>query len=556
MKRPGFLGLVEGIRRFLDARGKHLAVLAALPDAAEGDASDPNTTEANSEAALLVAEPDAPSVEEVSVGRFSLVGLTQVKEALGSRWPRLEANVRALTETVIRAHLEEGDAFEKSEDTGYLVLFARLGSAEADRRCKDISDEIGRRLVAASGGLLGGLELVRAEVPAESLSLGPPDRILDAALAVGQRTWFEPEAYLPPGYGGQAGRWALERPRLDVASSYAQPPPGDVFVAEPSYAEWGTFGWDGGPGGLPFGEAGYPAGAVEAPEAPSFSGGGRAYIHGLGGLNGPPTGPPSAPVVAIKRRLSAGSGFAERGGHKPGEVYWSYAPVWDFAQSTLIRYRLTAVMDGRTVHPHPGDYRDLAHVTLFENDLEALRRALAQLQQLGALGRRFPIVCPIHHTSTVLDSRCSLILHELSSLPMELRKLLTIEIVQSDQPATSRELDEFTRLLRGRHVSVAALMRLRTSTKAHISPAVGMITTDVALVDEPETLVIRRLDALADRVLRGRQECGVYGLNSRSLVVAASASGFRFLAGGAVHQEVDSIDKALRFTPMDLYKAG
>jgi len=49
-------------------------------------------------------------------------------------------------------------------------------------------------------------------------------------------------------------------------------------------------------------------------------------------------------------------------------------------------------------------------------------------------------------------------------------------------------------------------------------------------------------------------ERSAYGLASRSLVLGAIGAGFRFLSGPAIHADVSSPAKAVRFDPLDLYR--
>src|SRR5690606_18075558 len=64
--------------------------------------------------------------ESVSGARFGLVGLTDLREHLGERWPELAERVHGLAQTVISRHLTRGDVFDAHGEDGYVVLFAQL----------------------------------------------------------------------------------------------------------------------------------------------------------------------------------------------------------------------------------------------------------------------------------------------------------------------------------------------------------------------------------------------------------------------------------------------
>src|ERR1700689_295325 len=64
--------------------------------------------------------------ESISGAHFSLVGLGELREQLGDRWPQLAARVHDLAEAVIRRHLTRGDVFDAHGEDGYVILFTQL----------------------------------------------------------------------------------------------------------------------------------------------------------------------------------------------------------------------------------------------------------------------------------------------------------------------------------------------------------------------------------------------------------------------------------------------
>jgi hypothetical protein len=80
-----------------------------------------------------------------------------------------------------------------------------------------------------------------------------------------------------------------------------------------------------------------------------------------------------------------------------------------------------------------------------------------------------------------------------------------------------------------------------------------MATMDASHFTGTEAARIPVFEKHADRTHTAKLECGVWGLNTRSMVVAAASSGIRHLAGSAIAEEVHSLSHALRFSPVDLY---
>lgn len=160
-----FLGLREGIRRFLALEEPGGA--AAAPSAAEPEVGAP------------AARPTEVR-EFVSAGRFGLIGLQDLRETLGPRWPALRERVSVLAEAVISRHLQPGDVFELQEDGAYVVLFARLNKAEADFKCRVIGKEITQKLLGSDSVRLADVSSVAVEVSRSALASGSADSLEDA----------------------------------------------------------------------------------------------------------------------------------------------------------------------------------------------------------------------------------------------------------------------------------------------------------------------------------------------------------------------------------------
>jgi hypothetical protein len=123
--------------------------------------------------------------ESVAGAHFSLVGLGELKEELGDRWPQLAARVHELAEVVIRRHLTRGDVFDAHGEEGYVILFTQLTEAQAAFKCRVIAKEIAAKLLGAdwAGQSTDGrvFELTVAALTAPSF-----DEALGDAIAKGR----------------------------------------------------------------------------------------------------------------------------------------------------------------------------------------------------------------------------------------------------------------------------------------------------------------------------------------------------------------------------------
>lgn len=80
-------------------------------------------------------------------GKVQLVGLADVRAAIGERWPELADRSFQAAEHILRRHLSPTDVFSRTADDGFLVCFTELGEAEAQFKARTIATEIRDKLV-------------------------------------------------------------------------------------------------------------------------------------------------------------------------------------------------------------------------------------------------------------------------------------------------------------------------------------------------------------------------------------------------------------------------
>ncbi|MBV8526312.1 MAG: PAS domain-containing protein [Acetobacteraceae bacterium] len=89
----------------------------------------------------------APSKHFQVAGKLRLVGLEEVRAALGAEWDRLAERAVQTAEHVLRSRLSPGDTFSRTDDHGLLICFANASEEEASFRAAAIGQEIQRRLI-------------------------------------------------------------------------------------------------------------------------------------------------------------------------------------------------------------------------------------------------------------------------------------------------------------------------------------------------------------------------------------------------------------------------
>jgi PAS domain S-box-containing protein len=96
---------------------------------------------------LATPSPDAKPMRAVIAGKIKLVGLEEVKTALGDRWPATAERAMASAEQIIRRRCGPRDTFSRSTDSGFLICFADLSEADASFRAAMIAKDIRHHLI-------------------------------------------------------------------------------------------------------------------------------------------------------------------------------------------------------------------------------------------------------------------------------------------------------------------------------------------------------------------------------------------------------------------------
>ncbi len=82
-----------------------------------------------------------------SAGRIQLLGLDEVRLALGDRWPKVAERAMATAEAVLKKRCGPQDSYSRVDDTSFLVCFGGLSETESTFRAATIGREIRDRLI-------------------------------------------------------------------------------------------------------------------------------------------------------------------------------------------------------------------------------------------------------------------------------------------------------------------------------------------------------------------------------------------------------------------------
>jgi len=80
-------------------------------------------------------------------GNIHLVGLQRIKDRLASEWDRVAERAQDVAQKVIQRHSKPDDIFTRYDELSFLIIFADMTPEQAQLKCIEIGEEIGKRLL-------------------------------------------------------------------------------------------------------------------------------------------------------------------------------------------------------------------------------------------------------------------------------------------------------------------------------------------------------------------------------------------------------------------------
>jgi hypothetical protein len=260
----------------------------------------------------------------------------------------------------------------------------------------------------------------------------------------------------------------------------------------------------------------------------------------------PPMRPIAAPAAPMQPGVAAKIAVEKPPAPAPtvSEQHGVYEPIWDFRVQALLHFRLGQ----RTIDD------ELSDVAAAEQDFGSLSKVLLDLDQLARLGRRLPVVCPIHAGTLNHKAWRDQLVRILRSSTPPLVKRVTLEVMvaRTADSGWPGRLESVCKDIPARCVA-------RVGPDADLSGFARARSIGQVNLELPETFSagkasIARLELFARQADAARLACGVLGLRTRALTLAASAAGFNQLSGPAVHRPVPALGHAVQFDLSSLYR--
>jgi hypothetical protein len=100
----------------------------------------------------------------IEAAQVKLIGLDEIREAAGARWPRMRERVRSGSMSILSQHTGPDDVIVPAGD-GFLVILAETRAGDTQRRCQEMSDALMRFYLGEES-----LTALRAEVKNRALT--------------------------------------------------------------------------------------------------------------------------------------------------------------------------------------------------------------------------------------------------------------------------------------------------------------------------------------------------------------------------------------------------
>jgi PAS domain S-box-containing protein len=134
---------------------------------------------------ILKPPAAAPPVTVHVAGKIRLIGLDEVRAALGSRWAEVAAKAMTSAEHVVRRHCGPHDSWSRTTDGGFLICFADATESEGAFRAAALAREIRNRLIGeGETDEAAAVSAISAAVEVPHMPGRSPDML---AIIIGER---------------------------------------------------------------------------------------------------------------------------------------------------------------------------------------------------------------------------------------------------------------------------------------------------------------------------------------------------------------------------------
>ncbi|MFZ5789285.1 MAG: hypothetical protein ACOY3L_01160 [Pseudomonadota bacterium] len=478
--------------------------------------------------------------DAIAAGRVKLINFGRIKGDYGLKWPEVADRIGATISGILRRRLGPADSFLRLDDTNFVLLLDSKNAAQAQLVCSLIAAEIKQKLFGIDRDF-SAVQLATSTVQLDgNVAFDPQDPIdtltamLDGAPVIVDRD------------AADAGRMpATERQRPQpgalvaaavtprIVPSAIQPNGLDNLLRtmSRSIGDWRQFIgpaehkiYDGAQTQRQIAEGAKRQRTM------------RLFETAASGATVPMMEPDESERDFIMSQVKSAS--------------FRYLPIWHRGTQAITSY-------GLGMRFLVGDaYLSLSELMEWEDDPEIIvsvdlmivKKGVADLAKMLRQGTKAILFLPLHRAVLDLPRARAELISMLSEVPMQMRKLILLDILD----AYGGDWTVLPAMVAGlKRVSRDVVLRLsldQTDFSRVLATGARAVSGDLRDHPWPQTRAIRALSVFAKAAHDGGFQCYVFGLNAPPLAGAAVAAGFDHLAGSAVAQETP---EPLGVVPLD-----
>lgn len=244
------------------------------------------------------------------------------------------------------------------------------------------------------------------------------------------------------------------------------------------------------------------------------------------------------------------SGFEEQ------PIQFMYHPVWDAEHEAVATY-LCRPMRQRPGRMDVHGYDVLSGVTdpeaILELDRQTLMHAVDVLSSLFRQGQLLGLVIPVHFETLAVQARRRSYAALCQGISEHLRRLITFEIAGFPDGIPYVRLCDLIAAVKPFGRATIARVRLQAADYSSFAAAGYKILMAVLPPYMLESRLMSELDRFAAAAEKARIRCGVEGVATSSLALAAQSAGVAYIAGPHIGAAEPSPHAAARHTWMNVY---
>jgi hypothetical protein len=472
--------------------------------------------------------------ELISAGKLQFLGLGQIKEKVGRKWPEVEKKVYQIIESVISKHLSQGDIFLFYKGDTYVILFAKDTPEESTAKSELIAEEIRHLLFGQKEKAVREIDVIQSTATIDTRILKQGSKIADTIDFISAE---------------------VDERQNEASKASVQIPQSTINIASSGRGNDGK------------GQTASPKAPVQIPQSTI-----NVIPHDDEKTEGE-KGQASTRKTSVKMRQSSGN--IVRRNEEKKERYpaaekeedardetlsFSYIPLWDAKKNLLTTYLCVARRGESEYGPmddHEALFEGVSHAEACDMDIKVLQEVMKELNHMEEDGRQMFIGCPVHYETLARDDGFTKYMMRCSGISPHQRRFLIFLLLDFPQELYEVNIQKFSFPLKGNCSALYAQLPISSQTKnfsilhACKFDAVGVYPKTIPV---KEKALLESLTTFCEKAKKANiKKTFMLGVPSLSVTTTVVCSDYDILGGTAIHKSVERPDSVYRYQYENLF---